>query len=139
MSLLQKNTRRQGDVGLGQAIAYFTSLGYSVSLPLTESQRYDLIVDDGEELARIEVKSSRYTVPANSRYPDTSARIYQVQLATCGGNMTNKGKIRKIDALHSDYVFIFTESGDRYLIPTSELSGRANLKLSGKWSKYLLP
>jgi hypothetical protein len=30
MSLIQSNSKKQGDVGLGDAIAYFTRLGYTV-------------------------------------------------------------------------------------------------------------
>ena len=39
------NSKKQGDWGLGRAIAYFTLKEYTVSVPLTESQDYDLIVD----------------------------------------------------------------------------------------------
>lgn len=40
-----KNSKKQGDAGLGEAIAYFTRLGYTVQLPLTDSQDYALVVD----------------------------------------------------------------------------------------------
>jgi hypothetical protein len=128
MSLLQKNTRKQGDAGLGQAIAYFTSLGYSVSLPLTESQRYDLIVDDGESLNRVEVKTTR-----NKK---SDAASFVVQLATNGGNQTWNGTIRKISKLDSDYVFVVTSDGSRYLIPTELLDGKQNVTLTSKWDEF---
>lgn len=37
MLLEQKNSKKQGDVGLDLAIVYFTSKGYCVSIPLTDS------------------------------------------------------------------------------------------------------
>ena len=40
-----KNSKKQGDAGLGQAIAYFTSIGVEVALPLTDSTDWDLIVE----------------------------------------------------------------------------------------------
>ncbi|CAN5289228.1 hypothetical protein BH20ACT13_BH20ACT13_22110 [soil metagenome] len=39
-----------------RAIATFTALGYDVSIPLTESAAYDLIVDDGRQLVRVQCK-----------------------------------------------------------------------------------
>ncbi len=51
-------TQKKGDLALTQAIATFTRLGYDVSLPITESAAYDMIVDDGEGLHRVQVKYS---------------------------------------------------------------------------------
>lgn len=48
-------TQRKGDIATTQAIATFTRMGYDVSLPVTESAAYDLIVDDGS-LHRVQVK-----------------------------------------------------------------------------------
>ena len=39
-----------------RAIATFTAMGYDVSIPLTESAAYDLVVDDGQQLARVQCK-----------------------------------------------------------------------------------
>ena len=53
-----RTTQRKGDIAVSQAIARFTKMGYDVALPLTESAHYDLIVDTGEELKRVQVKYS---------------------------------------------------------------------------------
>ena len=34
----------QGNVGLGRAIAYYTEKGYTVMLPLNDTQKYDLVI-----------------------------------------------------------------------------------------------
>jgi hypothetical protein len=39
-----------------RAIATFTAMGYDVSIPLTESAAYDLVVDDGRHLVRVQCK-----------------------------------------------------------------------------------
>ena len=49
-------TQRKGDIATAKAVHTFTALGYDVALPLTESAAYDLVVDDGEPLLRIECK-----------------------------------------------------------------------------------
>ncbi|MDP3875331.1 MAG: group I intron-associated PD-(D/E)XK endonuclease [bacterium] len=49
-------TQRKGDVAVAQAIARFTKLGYDVSLPITESAAYDLIIDDDGKLRKVQVR-----------------------------------------------------------------------------------
>ncbi len=49
-------TQRKGDIAVTQAIATFTKMGFDISLPLTESAAYDLIVDDSLGLWRVQVK-----------------------------------------------------------------------------------
>ena len=39
-----------------RAIASFTAMGWDVAIPLTGSAAYDLIVDDGCNLARVQCK-----------------------------------------------------------------------------------
>ena len=51
-----RTTQRKGDIATARAVATFTALGYDVSIPLTESAAYDLIVDDGVQLARVQCK-----------------------------------------------------------------------------------
>jgi len=53
-----RDTQRKGDIAVSQAITSFTKLGWDVSLPLTESAPYDLVVDLGRCLKRVQV---RYT------------------------------------------------------------------------------
>lgn len=128
MSLIQKNTRKQGDVGLGQAIAYFTGMGYSVSIPLTESQRYDLIVDDGDQLYRIEVKTTRHK----------KGNAFVVLLSTQGGNQSWDRTIRKFSSKDADYLFITTEEGTAYLVPSSVVDDKGSLRLGLKCEQYVV-
>lgn len=51
-----RTTQRKGDIATSRAIASFTTLGYDVAIPLTESAAYDLVVDDGSCLARVQCK-----------------------------------------------------------------------------------
>ncbi len=128
MNLMQKNTRKQGDVGIGRAIAYFTGLGHSVSIPLTESQRYDLIVDDGEQLSRIEVKTTRYKRDG----------AYNVLLSTQGGNQSWKGTIKKFSKEHADYVFVVVDDDTQYLLPSELVDGKGAIRLGSKYAQYMV-
>ncbi len=53
---MQRETQRKGDTAVAQAVATFTRMGYDVSIPLTESAPYDLIIDIGKSLKRIQVR-----------------------------------------------------------------------------------
>lgn len=49
------NSKQKGSHGVGMAVAYFTSVGLVVSLPINDSQNYDLVIDDGV-LKKVQVK-----------------------------------------------------------------------------------
>lgn len=53
------NSKAKGEVSEGHVIAHLLKMGYSVSMPFGDNQRYDLILDDGERLWRIQVKTAR--------------------------------------------------------------------------------
>lgn len=71
-----KNTKKQGDVGLGLAIGWFTSQGHTVCVPLTDSQDYDLVVDIDGKLQKVQVKTTTYKAPSGA---------YSVGLSVKGG------------------------------------------------------
>ena len=47
----------QGNLGLGAAIAYYTSQCIPISIPLNDTQGHDLVIDDGT-LKRVQVPHS---------------------------------------------------------------------------------
>lgn len=49
-------TQLKGDRAVTQAIASFTREGMVVSIPVSESAQYDLVVDDGLKLNKVQVK-----------------------------------------------------------------------------------
>lgn len=58
-----RDTQRKGDLAVAMAIADFTEAGWDVSVPLTESAAYDLIVDTPEGLKRVQSKFCGVTPP----------------------------------------------------------------------------
>ena len=121
-------TKKQGNAGLGQAIAYFTSLGYVVSVPLNDSQKYDLIVDIDDHLQRVSVKTSSFLRHGN----------YNVLLKQTGG--TRKlPQATHFDNTKIDLVFIHCSDNRRYLFPASDIKVRSILSLCSKYDKFLIP
>ena len=43
--MIFKSNKEKGNAGLGIALAYYSTNGYTVSIPLNDTQDYDLIVD----------------------------------------------------------------------------------------------
>ncbi len=129
MGLKQANSRLQGNVGIGSAMQYFTSLGWVVSTPLTDAQKYDLIVDNGERLYRVQVKTT---------FHKTKHDVYQVMIKTCGGNQSFN-KTYLFDKNRVDLIFILTDNGDRWLIPSEKISNKTTLNLGEVYSTYKLP
>jgi hypothetical protein len=121
------NTKKQGDVGLGACVAWATSLGYTVSLPLTDSQPYDLIVDDGS-LKRVQVKTTSYAPNG----------CYKVSLTVKGGNRSSTGKIKKLDPSTVDAVFVMCQNHDKFLIPIEAIAGQQMLTLTAKYVPYMV-
>jgi hypothetical protein len=117
-----KNPKKQGDVGLGAAIAWFTCNGYTVCLPLTDSQEYDLVVDNGT-LKRVQVKTTRN----RSKYG-----VFEVELRTKGGNKSGT-TTKMFDGSKVDLLFVLTDDGDQYLFPTDILGVRNRLSLGKEY------
>lgn len=51
-----RTTQHKGDYAVTQAIATFTKAGYDVSLPITESAAYDIVVDYEGKLKKVQVR-----------------------------------------------------------------------------------
>jgi len=108
----QKNSRKQGDVGLGIAIGWFATQGYTVCVPLTDSQDYDLVVEfTGEGLKKVQVKTTKAKNPEDN---------YRVELRTRGGNKTGTGRTKHWGEVDCDYLFIVTADNEKYLIPKED-------------------
>ena len=134
-----QNSKKQGDAGLGDAIAYFTMNGYCVCVPLTDSQPYDLIVDDGK-LQRVQVKTATYKTGYRHKKKDGTVvyygdELYDVGLSTKGGN-TKVNTVKKLDRSKIDLLYILTEEGERYLIPSDKLEATTSLRLGSRYDEF---
>ena len=121
------NSKKQGDIGMCYAMTYYAKLGWTISVPVTDSQDYDLLVDNGNRLFKVQVKTTK--CKANSGN-------YTASLTTNGGNRSGTGKTKKFDDNSSDLLFILTDAGDCYSIPTSEISATTAVTLCDKYLPY---
>ena len=123
-----KNSKQQGDIGMGYAIAYYTSIGYAVSLPLTDSQEYDIVVEDhNKKFLKVQVKTSYHK--------DKRTGNYQVNLKTAGGNRS-RDSYAYFDLDYIDLLFVLLDNGRCYSIPTSDIAARTALSMTEKYESY---
>jgi hypothetical protein len=57
MRLMQ--TREKGNLTESKILAAFIEAGYLVSLPFGDGHKYDLIIDDGQHIKRVQCKTGR--------------------------------------------------------------------------------
>ena len=121
---------KQGVIGLGAAIAYFTRNDFVVCVPLTDTQKYDLIVEKDDILERIQVKTTRFS---------RDEGYWSVQLRTMGGNRSNGKTQSFVNEGKADGLFILCEDGSEYLIPIRDIKAKFELILGGeKYARFLI-
>lgn len=118
------NNKNKGNAGLAIAIAYFGANGYTVSIPLNDTQDYDLVVDLDGNLKTVQVKTCNFLTNGT----------YQCQLRTISG--TSRRVIKTVKDTNVDLLFCLTGDGTLYLIPISELNNRTTIQLTKEKSKY---
>lgn len=100
------NRKLIGRIGLVKAIEYFTLKGYTVSLPLNDTQYYDLIV---------EIDAKFYSVQCKA----TQTAISSIDFRNTGG--TDGGVYGNSLYDPVDYFFCVDKDLNCYLIPRKDL------------------
>jgi PD-(D/E)XK endonuclease len=77
--------------------------GFAVSVPFGENTRYDLVIDDGKRLARVQCKTGRLREGAvlfaacscygHHRNPDTARRSYEGQIDLFAVHCQQNGRV----------------------------------------------
>lgn len=125
--MLFKTNKEKGRAGLAMGIAYFGSNGYNISIPLNDTQDYDLVVEKDNTFQKVQCKST-------SRM-NKNKLFYIVKLESYGGlnGGTYYGTVKDSSA---DLLFILTENKDMYLIPVNIIVQNRTLTLTNDYDKY---
>lgn len=117
-------SKTKGNLGLGKAISYFTEQEYTVSLPLTDTQCYDLIIEKDGVLQTVQVRYTNQTKPSGS--------------FVCRLQTKNAKKIYyTLSNTFCDLLFCYCSNGDIFLIPVKDTFGKKEITLFRKKSKYI--
>lgn len=101
-----------------------------MSIPLNDTQGYDLVVEKDGVLQRVQVKTSRGLTQAGS---------YSVQLRNTGGE--NKSRKSPFDNTRQDLLFVYTVDESMYLIPSKEITATNTICVrtyDNPYTKYLV-
>lgn len=101
------NDRKQtGRIGLSMAINYFTIQGYTVSLPINDTQWYDLIIEKDGIISTVQCKA-------------TATEEGSIDFRCTGG--TNGGVYDNVLNHPIDILFCINKDLDIWVIPVEQL------------------
>lgn len=118
----------QGNIGLAKAIYDLQLLGYRISIPITENQKYDLICDKNDKLYRVQIKTTRCK---------TIKGVYKVNLRTLGGNQSYHS-VKKRKTGDYELLYALTDDNVSYLIPDEVIKAENALSLTTDMNKYII-
>ena len=121
------NPRKQGNAGLGIAIAYLSRIGVDVAIPLTDTQRYDLIILHNQGMERVQVKTTTCK----------DGGSYVAHVRTIGGNKSQV-KVRLFDPTDYEWLFVVCGDATAYMIPSTEITARYSLTLGRRYERFRL-
>ena len=124
--MIFETNKDKGRAGLAAAIGYFGMNGYTVSIPLNDTQEYDLLVDNGDNILKISVKATSQ----RSQYG-----VSIVNLRNMGG--TNGTVYGREKDKNNDYVFVINEMEEKWLLPKGVLTNNS-INLGEKYNQYKL-
>lgn len=122
--MLFETNKEKGRAGLCFAIAYFGSNGWNVSLPLNDTQDYDLIIEKNNIFQKVQCKATRCKNKNNT--------FYIVQLRSTGSHKIY-GTVKDSSA---DLLFVLTKEKQMYLIPINEITQSTSLTLNPDYDQY---
>lgn len=112
-----KETNRKliGRIGLSMAINYFTCQGYTVSLPMNDTQWYDMVVEKNGKFETVQCKA-------------TNTESKTIDFRSTGGT---KGSVYDNLLNHSelDYLFCVDSEFNMWLIPVKEITTKKQITL----------
>ena len=128
MSVFQeiKNPKHQGSIGEARAVYEYTKMGMVVSKPIMDCD-YDLLVDDGNTIKRVQVKT---TTQKRNNHPICNLRVM-------GGNQsftTTKNRSQN----DWDILFVMSNDGSCWSIPSNEFRTETSLTLTEKFDSFRL-
>lgn len=109
------NRKQIGRLGLSMAINYFTIQGYTISLPINDTQWYDLIIEKDNQFFTVQCKA-------------TQTENDSIDLRLTGGT---KGSVYDNVLNHSklDYLFCVNKDLKMWLIPVKDITTSKQITL----------
>lgn len=108
-----ETNKEKGRVGMALAVGYFGSHGYTVNIPMNDTQWYDLVVEKDGVFYTVQCKA-------------TGSKVNEVSLVQTGGT---KGSVYDSVLSHPlDFLFCVDKEQNIYLIPGEDIRASGNTK-----------
>lgn len=120
-----ETNKQKGRAGIALAIAYFASNGYTVSIPLDDTQDYDLVVEKENRFQKVQCKATNAMTAYGS---------YTLSLRSCGG--TKGTPYACVIEGSADLLFALCGDGTMYCIPINKLTAKNAINLRKTPSKF---
>jgi|SRR5271169_1649979 len=128
-SIQAMTSKQRGELAEMMFMVKATQMGFATAKPYGDSRRYDFILDVGQRLWRVQVKSS-------------NAKQYEAYMVNLQRNAN--GEVIPYDASEIDFVVAYVMPCDAwFVIPVEAIYGRQSAKLclhenprSGRLGKY---
>lgn len=117
------NSRKQGDIGTSFAITYFSIAGYNVSIPISDSQPYDLIVEKEGICYRVQVKTC---------FKKNKNKSYKLELRTVSNTRGKEFSISFISKKTCDLIFAVDGDCNLFVYPIEALKTKSSLTLNSE-------
>lgn len=124
-SELNLSTKFKGTLTELQVQAYFISKRYNISVPVCEESKYDLVLDTGNQLLRIQIKTARL------ESLNKNSIVFNCR-STC--HNTRESHKRSYSDKEIDY-FATVWNDNVYLVPVNETSSQKMLHFNTNQNK----
>jgi hypothetical protein len=124
---VELNSKKKGGIAVGEAISYFLKKNESVFVPISDSDKYDLVVNVNGSFKKVQCKYSNDKAQSGG---------FIVDLRTFGGyrEKTYHNKYEKDDF---DLLFIYCSNNNKYLIPSDVVWDKSQIVLGiNSWYEY---
>lgn len=112
--MIEINRKTIGRIGMSMAINYYTCQGYTISIPLNDTQWYDLIVEKDGQFKTVQCKATQ---------TEDGAIDFRSTGETNGGTYDNI-----LNHSELDYLFCVDKNFNMFNIPLSAIKEAGNLK-----------
>jgi penicillin-binding protein-related factor A (putative recombinase) len=117
--MLFETNKQKGKAGLSMAIGYFGSNGYNVSIPLNDTQDYDLVIEKSGIFQSVQCKA-------------TGSKDGIIDFRNTGG--TEGGVYGNALNTSIDLFFCLKDDKTMYLIPRKDIPNQKQIQLRNKKS-----
>lgn len=117
------NTKQIGNLTELQCITRFYELGYTISIPYGDSDKYDMILDKEGKLYRMQAKHCQVF------YEDDKLSYIKIRTTWKSGYTKNVGAKRHKYSKEDTDFFVTNFNGINYIIPVEECSNEKTLRV----------